>query len=98
MRYRIYVRPEVVKALKRAPGDVRQRLRRAIDDLAGDARPASSRQLEVAAAVELRRVRVEDWRIIYAVREELEQVQVIALRQRPPYDYRDLGRLLDILE
>jgi mRNA-degrading endonuclease RelE of RelBE toxin-antitoxin system len=51
---------------------VRQRLKRAIDALAQNPRPSESRTLDVAdlevpSGVEFRRLRVERWRIVYAV-------------------------------
>lgn len=33
----------------------------------------------------------ENWRIIYAVNDNEKWVWVLAIRQRPPYDYEDLG-------
>jgi mRNA-degrading endonuclease RelE of RelBE toxin-antitoxin system len=48
--------------------------------------------------LEVRRIRLEDWRVIYVVNEELLQVQVLTIRQRPPYTYDDLDELLDRLE
>jgi hypothetical protein len=64
----IYVHPEAWRAIKRSPGDVRQRLRRAISELASTPRPPASKQ------------------------------QVLAVRQRPPYDYRDLEALVKKVE
>jgi mRNA interferase RelE/StbE len=97
--YSIYVHPEAWRAIKRSPGDVRQRLRRAISELASTPRPPASKQLETSlTALEVRRQRVEDWRIVYSINEDLAQVQVLAVRQRPPYDYRDLEALVKKVE
>jgi len=48
--------------------------------------------------LEVRRLRLDDWRIIYTVNEELRQVQVLTIRRRPPYDYSDLEALLGEVE
>jgi mRNA interferase RelE/StbE len=47
---------------------------------------------------EIRRIRIDTWRVIYAINEELEQVAILAIRRRPPYDYEDLPALLASLE
>jgi mRNA interferase RelE/StbE len=46
----------------------------------------------------LRRLRIERWRIVYAITEAGRYVDVLAIRKRPPYDYGDLERLLADLE
>jgi len=43
--------------------------------------------------LELRRLRIERWRVVY-MDEEWELVTVLAVRKRPPYDYEDLEELL----
>ena len=43
---------------------------------------------------ELRRIRLDRWRIIYAIHEDERAIDVIAVRKRPPYDYGDLSQLL----
>ncbi len=86
----------------RLPGDVRQRIRRAIDDLAQDARPPASKGLTLPEGLatrirtewEARRIKLEDWRIVYAVSETWHEIAVLSVRQRPPYDYDDLADLL----
>ena len=46
------------------------------------------------AALELRRYRIDPWRLVYAVNEQARWVWVLALRRRPPYDYADLSDLV----
>ncbi len=48
--------------------------------------------------VELRRLRIERWRIVYTITETESYVDVLAVRKRPPYDYGDLERLLQELQ
>ena len=98
-RYKLFVEPEVHEARTRLPGHVRQRVKRAIDDLAYAPRPASSSDvdvtgLEVPAGVELRRLRMDVWRILYAVSEGEGWVWVLGIRRRPPYDYEDLADIV----
>lgn len=45
-------------------------------------------------SAELRRIRLESWRIVYLVESENELVSVLAVRKRPPYRYEDLDRLI----
>jgi mRNA interferase RelE/StbE len=44
------------------------------------------------------RLRIDNWRIIYAIREADYTVGVIAVRKRPLYDYEDLQELRDLRE
>ena len=46
------------------------------------------------AAREVRRLRLDNWRIVYVISEHEKAVDVIAVRKRPPYDYGDPGELL----
>jgi mRNA interferase RelE/StbE len=57
--------------------------------------PAASTADEPVEPVrELRRIRLERWRIVYAVTETDQAIDVLPVRKRPPYDYGDLERLL----
>lgn len=98
MSYRLWVEDEAKAEVKRLPGHMRQRMRRAIRDLADEPRPHNSREMSrpegVTLDVELRRLRLERWRAIYIVDEEWHEVGVLAVRKRPPYDYEDLVALL----
>ena len=98
-KYGVFVQPAAWHAVKQLPGNVRQRIKRFIDDLEDNPRPTHTKQLETTQTpLEVRRLRLDDWRVLYAVNEELKQVQVFAIRQRPPYDYADLDELLGELE
>jgi mRNA interferase RelE/StbE len=44
------------------------------------------------------RLRIDNWRIIYAIRESGDTIGVIAVRKRPPYEYEDLQEFLNLLE
>jgi mRNA interferase RelE/StbE len=97
-RYAVYVVPDEFRSIKRLPGNVRQRVTRAIDELADNPRPPHSKQLEIAELEgppgEVRRLRIDNWRVVYLVSDDEKTVDVVAVRKRPPYDYGDLAQLL----
>lgn len=96
MRYRVEIAPTAQAEIRQLPGHVRQRVREAIRALAENPRPPGSRALKfVLPGAEPRRLRIDRWRIVYAVIEEedVRIVAVVAVRKRPPYDYSDLPEL-----
>lgn len=96
--YQVYITPRALKETKELPGYMRQRIRRAIQDLASDPRPANSQELDLRGlAQEVRRLRLDMWRVVYAITERDTIVDVLAVRKRPPYDYGDLNALLSEL-
>lgn len=102
MSYDLFLEPEVHETRKELPGNLRQRVRRLIDALANTPRPAESQPLDVAdivlpSTIELRRIRIERWRIVYAVCDADNWVWLLAIRRRPPYDYEDLPDLVSRL-
>ena len=98
-RYTVYVIPQAWGQIKNLPGNMRQRVRRAVDDLAHNPRPARSRRLHAPdLAPELYRLRLDRWRIVYAISERERAVDVLAVRKRPPYDYGDLESLAAEIE
>jgi mRNA interferase RelE/StbE len=48
--------------------------------------------------LEPRRIRIDRWRVVYVVDEEWTKVGILAVRKRPPYDYKDLPELLAELD
>ena len=92
-RYTVYVVPRAWQEIRDLPGHMRQRVRQAIDGLADNPRPPRSKRLDVPE-LELYRLRLDRWRIVYAVAEERDVVDVLAIRKRPPYDYGDLQELI----
>jgi mRNA interferase RelE/StbE len=96
LNYSVFVTPEALRAIKELPGTYRQRVRRAIDALETNPRPPKSKKLAVARLqCEVRRLRFDRWRVVYAITESEGMVDVLAIRKRPPYDYGDLTRLLE---
>jgi mRNA interferase RelE/StbE len=100
--YRLWLEAEAHDSRAQLPGKVRQRVKRLISSLADQPRPAQSQvlditDLDVPTGVEIRRMRLEQWRIIYAVNDNEKWAWILAIRQRPPYEYEDLPELIDRL-
>jgi mRNA interferase RelE/StbE len=101
--YDLHIEQIAHKQRKQLPGYIRQRIRRIVDNLAQSPRPNNSQELDVNGLdvpkdVELRRIRIEKWRLIYAVNESEKWVWVWGVRKRPPYDYEDLAEFAKSLE
>lgn len=104
--YTIYVTPQAWSELKDLPGHLRQRIRGIIDAFATNPRPPDSKSLRPPrsfeagetggdeSAVELWRLRIDRWRIVYTISDADQTVDVLAIRRRPPYDYGDLDALV----
>lgn len=97
-RLDLWIEPSVHQMRQRLPGHGRQRVKQTISSLADDPRPHNSRTLDVTGldtppGVEFRRVRLERWRLVYAVHKAERWVWVLGLYRRPPYDYEDLDTL-----
>lgn len=99
--YTVYVFPEALREVKNLPGHIRQRVKRTIDDLADTPRPSGSIELSDVSpptpTTTLCRLKIDKWRIIYAISESDQAIDVLAVRQRPPYDYGDLYELIQQL-
>jgi len=100
MHYELLIEPEVHEARKHLPGNVRQQIKHALDSLADNPRPPKSHDLDtigldVPPRVELRRLRLDPWRIVYAVNDDEGWVWALAVHRRPPYDYQDLPDLIE---
>lgn len=95
MNYQIDISPTAQKTIRNLPGNVRQRVRRLIQSLAQMPRPPRSQPLDFPLPfAEPRRIRLEQWRIVYAVIEtDINLVAIVAIRKRPPYGYTDLDEL-----
>lgn len=98
--YNVKLLAVVYDERKALPGNVRQRMKSLIESLTEEPRPYNSVELdlEVNTDWEIRRIRLGMWRVIYAIDEEFQQVAVLAIRKRPPYDYEDISDLLTNLE
>jgi mRNA interferase RelE/StbE len=87
MSYSVEFRPSARKDIQRLPNDVFRRVQRRIDALAGNPRPPKC--VKLAGHTSLYRLRVGDWRVVYAVddRRQLATVTVVAHRRE---SYRGL--------
>ena len=97
--YQVFLEPRVHAQRRDLPGHVRQRLWHTIHDLGSDPRPHNSQRLDLSRleseadvpdGIELWRLRLDRWRVVYAIDEDWKAVVVLAIRRRPPYDYEDL--------
>ena len=100
MSYRLWINKDAKVELKRLPGNMRQRLRRAINDLSENPRPHYSRKMRTPddLLIEGRRIRLERWRLVYVIDDQWEEIGILAVRRRPPYNYGDLPDLLAELD
>jgi mRNA interferase RelE/StbE len=99
--YQVEVTRQVREEIRRLPGNVRQRILRTLKALKENPRPHNSQLLdpnkvgiELESGVELHRIRLEAWRIVYLVETEWQLILVLAIRKRPPYQYDDLEELI----
>jgi mRNA interferase RelE/StbE len=68
------------KLLRRLPQDLLRRIQKAIDALALDPRPPGA--LKLTGYDDLYRVRVGDWRIIYAIHDDVLIVVIVDVAPR----------------
>lgn len=87
-RYRIQVERQAERMLRRLPKDLLERLRAAIRGLATQPRPDGCKKL--AGYANLYRVRVGDWRIVYAIEDDALLVLILDISPRGGA-YRNLG-------
>lgn len=99
MSYELFIEPDVHELRKQLPGNIRQRIKRIIDDFAANPRPTGSRRLvlpdaETLDEIEIWRFRLEQWRIVYAVNDTHQWVRIMSIRRRPPYNYQDIPDII----
>lgn len=89
----VALHPNALDDLQRLPGNIRRRLILEMDRLEKNPRPGNSKLLALKNEKrEIRRLRIDQWRVLYWIRED--QPIVFAIRKRPPYDYVDLTDLI----
>jgi mRNA interferase RelE/StbE len=86
--WQVIIHRKAEKIIKRLDGDILERIRRAIRSLANDPRPSDVKKL--AGYDNLYRIRVGDWRIVYAIEDDRLIVLVLEISPRGSA-YRDLG-------
>jgi mRNA interferase RelE/StbE len=85
--YRVEIKRDPEKIMRRLPKDLLKRIRAAIRALADEPRPPGCARLKGHAS--LWRVRVGNWRIIYVIEDDLLIVLVVQISTRGGA-YRDL--------
>jgi len=89
MPYRLSISRQVHRHIDRLPGNVRQRVRRTIAQLALDPRPEDAKEM-VDDLTGFYRLRVDVYRIIYTIDEDEVLVEVIRVAQRTSSTYEGL--------
>lgn len=98
--YRVEISNLARREIRNLPGHARPLIFHALQLLEKDAHPYSSKGmksikgLKIPKGVELRRIRINRWRMVYVVEPDQSVVTVLAVRKRPPYQYQDLEELL----
>ena len=99
--YHVQLSARADTEIRRLPGNFRQRVIRTLRNLEHTPQPTASIQLDLAdssipltADMEVRRIRLEEWRIVYLIEHEIQSITILTVRKRPPYQYEDLAELL----
>ena len=87
--YQLRISRKALREVDRLPGNVRQRIRRTLADLTREPRPRAARPLTGELAG-LWRLRLEDYRIIYAIDDDEVVVTVVSVARRSPTTYAGL--------
>lgn len=89
MRYRLRIGREVQRQIDRLPGNVRQRVKRTIASLAFEPRPGNAEELGEELAG-FWRIKLDDYRIIYSVYDDIVTVEIVRVARRTPKTYTGL--------
>jgi len=90
MPYRLNIPKTVQAEIGRLPGNVRQRVKRAIAGLAFEPRPQNATELEDELAG-FWRLKLDDYRIIYTIADDLIVIEIIRVGKRTPKTYVGLN-------
>ena len=87
MKYEVIIKPSVFKDLDKLPKQTVEALFAAIETLVENPRPYGYKKLENAQKIEskyksLFRIRVGDYRIVYAVEDKIITITVVRIRHR----------------
>ncbi len=78
--FRIEFAPAAVRQLRSLPAKIQVRIRTRVEALRSDPRPAGCSKL--TGADDICRVRIEDYRLLYQVRDDVLLVLVVSVRKR----------------
>lgn len=79
-QWQVIIHRKAEKILKRLDGDILKRMRAAIRELSSEPRPTGVKKL--AGYENLFRIRVGDWRIIYAIEDDTLIVLILEISTR----------------
>lgn len=86
MRYRLNIARDVQRQVDRLPGNMRQRVKRTIASLAFEPRPENAEELGEELAG-FWRIKLDDYRIIYSIHDDVVTVEIIRVVKRTPKTY-----------
>jgi len=89
MLYRLRLSKEAQRQIEHLPGHIRQRIRQRIAELAYDPRPAAAKQMEDDLS-EYYRIRIENYRVIYTINDDIVLVEIVRVMKRTPKTYTRL--------
>lgn len=89
MKYRVRIEREAERQIERLPGNIRQRVKQTIAKLTTNPRPANAKCMDPPYADKWR-LRLEHYRIIYTIEDEIVLVTVIRVAKPTPSAYDDL--------
>ena len=84
--YEIVLHPRVERELNQVPPDIFPEIDRVIQGLRGNPRPFGVKKLDK----ELHRVRIQKWRIIYAIFDREKRIVILRVVRRSERTYKDL--------
>ncbi len=87
--YRLKIPKAVRQEIESVPGHMRQRVKRAIAELAIEPRPADASELEDELAG-FWRIKLADYRIIYSIDNDIITVEIIRVARRTSKTYLGL--------
>ena len=87
MNYRVEITKKALRSLRKLPKPLVERLLDAAEGLADDPRPHGC--VKLRGFDDFYRIRVGDWRIVYAIEDDVLLVLVITIKPRGEV-YRDL--------
>jgi mRNA interferase RelE/StbE len=90
MAYRLRIPKGVQREIERLPGHIRPRIRQVIAGLTVDPRPANASELQAELAG-LWRIKLEDYRIIYSIDDDVIVVEVVRVARRTQKTYLGLS-------
>ena len=91
MQYRLKLEVEVHKTIEALPGHIRQRVKRLLDSLRLDPRPANAIEMR-GDLVGHYRIKFDQWRIVYKIDDDVLLIEVLKIgTKHGPEFYEEIG-------